>query len=59
MEVLTGNDLPRVFYKYRQNLQRLLRQSDANSVLAELSGLGIKLKNAEPNQAILRRVRHH
>ena len=59
MEILTGNDLTRALYQHRQNLQRLVRQSDANSVLGELSGLCIKLKNAEPNQAILWRDRHH
>jgi hypothetical protein len=59
VEILSGNDLTRALYKHRQNLEGLLRQSDANSVLAELSGLCIKLKNAESNPAILWRDRHH
>jgi hypothetical protein len=59
VQVLAGDDLPRALYKYRQNLQRLLRQSDTNSVLAEFSGPGIKLENSESNPAILRRDRHH
>jgi hypothetical protein len=59
VEILTGNNLTRALYQHGQNLQRLVRQSNANSVLGELPGLGIKLEKAEPNRAILWRDRHH